>query len=101
MYLDPYEIAHVFCGNFSLFCFWGRGGRGGGYLKKKKKKKKELSTSVSCVNTCAEHPLQRQKNNSGALYSPHVYMLYVSDHFLSDRCLSFFVVRGRSTAFLR
>lgn len=29
MYLDPYEIAHVFCGNFSLFCFFGMGWEGG------------------------------------------------------------------------
>lgn len=34
MYLDPYEIAHVFCGNFSLFCFRGRGGRGAGTQKR-------------------------------------------------------------------
>lgn len=73
-----------------LYFVFGDGVGGGRVLIK------ELSTSASCINICAEHPLQRQKNNSGALYSPHVYMLYVFDDFLSDRCLSFFVVRGHN-----
>lgn len=84
MYLDPYEIAHVFCGNFSLFCFLGWEG-GGGVLKQK------LSTSATCDNTCAEHPLQRQKKTTTLVpYILHTFTCFTCPiiFFLIAVCLS-------------
>lgn len=69
-------------GIFLCFVFLGWGGRGG-YSKK------ELSTSVSCVNTCAEHPLQRQKTTL-VPYILHTFTCFTCPiiFFLIAVCLS-------------
>ncbi len=88
MYLDPYEIAHVFCGNFSLFCFWGWGGRGGGYSKRS-------CPLVRVALISARSILYNVKKQLWCLiFSTRLHALRVRS--FSFRSLFVFVVRGHN-----
>lgn len=87
MYLDPYKITHVFCGNFSFLGGRGRGQVGGGCLYSGAGRAGYSKRSCPLVWARMHVKLRGASSTTSKkqlwclIISPHVYMLYVYDVF--------------------